>query len=221
MCQVVFVFCQCVNDSIAVVELPPIQSNPSKMGSPDRTKGCAGGVNRQAVKRKGCNTGIHTFGAWLPPPCPGEPDPPVIFLDVDGVLHPLHGRTLFLAGPLAQLKRVVDASGCDIVVSSTWRETAGGMKEVCARLTEVGLPPPIDKTPVLRGRSRADEIVKWLSRHPKVQAWIAIDDMPLEAPSVNVTAGRHVKTFSEKGFVKGKADEALRALAEQGVTIQK
>lgn len=41
----------------------------------------------------------------------GPPAMKVIFLDVDGVLHPLTGSDLFVDPCMRELKRIVDASG--------------------------------------------------------------------------------------------------------------
>jgi len=45
----------------------------------------------------------------------------VVFLDVDGVLHPALGKEEFSVGCMEQLKRLVEETGADIVLSSSRR----------------------------------------------------------------------------------------------------
>ena len=50
----------------------------------------------------------------------------VIFLDVDGVLHPYHSRPnqQFRAHCMRRLKAIIDTTGAKIVLSTSWRRTA-------------------------------------------------------------------------------------------------
>ena len=45
----------------------------------------------------------------------------VIFLDVDGVLHDYTGDNTVQEERVARLKQIVDATGADIILSSSWR----------------------------------------------------------------------------------------------------
>lgn len=75
----------------------------------------------------------------------------LLFLDVDGVLNHTDcdwttSRTLDLAC-VERVKRIVQETGAQIVLSSTWRLSDAG----CARLLEVLAPVPILRaTPVIR-----------------------------------------------------------------------
>lgn len=73
---------------------------------------------------------------------------PVVFLDVDGVLHPLvvgfrDGRLaeahLFAQGCMLLLKRIVDATGAELVLSSSWRQFEAPRERLAAALAAHGL----------------------------------------------------------------------------------
>lgn len=147
-----------------------------------------------------------------------------IFLDIDGVLRSVHGRTDFaknvrtmlvegqrvallgdssndnLAGidfwpqALIALRHIVQKTRAGIVLSSDWRKQDVLVEGVNNQLTEFGMPKLIGQTPDLDGKNvvgvvkalhsnvrekRAKEIRKWLRQNPKIERWIAIDDMDL------------------------------------------
>jgi len=45
----------------------------------------------------------------------------IVFLDVDGVLHSLHGQDFFVEECMQSLFKITHGSGAQIVLSSTWR----------------------------------------------------------------------------------------------------
>ena len=82
------------------------------------------------------------------------------------------------------LNDIILTSGADIVISSDWRlyATIDEMKDLFHQFGVI--KGPIDFTPVLqtttkRSDIRVDEIKLWLSKHPEVTKWVAIDDMDL------------------------------------------
>ena len=113
------------------------------------------------------------FGAALPPALPGDSRTSgrrVIFLDVDGVLHPAfavkkrtrrrnsdsssedeeasadtQGST-FHRNCMERLKTIVHCTGASIVLTSTWRLERAGLRDVNAALQQYGLAPVADKT---------------------------------------------------------------------------
>jgi hypothetical protein len=103
----------------------------------------------------------------------------IIFLDIDGVLN---NQSLLQAGGIhtiepsmvAILKRVVDATGAEIVLSSTWRILAENRRMVQQALRQFGMRF-IDTTPNMRG-DRCDEIRDWLARHPSIESFAILDD---------------------------------------------
>lgn len=82
------------------------------------------------------------------------------------------------------LNDIILTTGAELVCSSDWRlyATLNEMKDL---YHQNGLiKGPIDFTPVLQTTTkhnniRVDEINLWLSKHPKVTHWVAIDDMDL------------------------------------------
>lgn len=74
--------------------------------------------------------------------------PPVVFLDVDGVLHPLivHMRDgklnadhCFKRSCMLLLKRIVEESGAELVLSSSWRQFDGAREKLSKALSEHGM----------------------------------------------------------------------------------
>lgn len=119
------------------------------------------------------NRSKENRGHWM--------DGPILFLDVDGVLNShayvarggsLSCRTDGLdPEAVAQLQRIVDETGCSIVLSSTWR-LIHPLAEMRGRLISKGMrhPCPIrDKTPDL---SRDGGTVERHCRGLEVNAWI-------------------------------------------------
>jgi len=82
------------------------------------------------------------------------------------------------------LNDIILTSGADIVISSDWRlyATLDEMKDLFYQFGVI--KGPIDFTPELqtvtkRVDIRVDEINLWLSNHPEVTHWVAIDDLDL------------------------------------------
>jgi hypothetical protein len=82
------------------------------------------------------------------------------------------------------LNDIILTSGADIVISSDWRlyATLDEMKDLFHQFGVI--KGPIDFTPELqtvtkRADIRVDEINLWLSNHPEVTNWVAIDDLDL------------------------------------------
>eukprot|EP00435_Cladocopium_sp_Y103_P036346 s1879_g9.t1 len=88
--------------------------------------------------------------------------PAVLFLDVDGVLHPVqarHPRQQFATGCLALVADVVKATGASICLSTAWRLDPSARRFVEEKLREFGLGPPIGRTPNLAQFHRSREIL--------------------------------------------------------------
>jgi hypothetical protein len=114
----------------------------------------------------------------------------VLFIDIDGVLHPrpIIGRTgeheLFASLHLLEdvLRQVPHV---EVVISSSWRERHpfDEMREYFAedlrdRIVDVTpLPPLADVPPHLSDHQRHAECLAWLTRHrPAGTRWVALDD---------------------------------------------
>ena len=105
----------------------------------------------------------------------------IVFLDVDGVLHPVDcpSTEYFMPVCMERLRRIVAAAGerALIILSSSSRVGEEGRGLVDAQLTKAGLPRVAGVTP--EGRSRGAEIVAWLDENPGVTHFVVLDDIDL------------------------------------------
>ena len=130
----------------------------------------------------------------------------VIFLDVDGVLHPLNERGFpleadydelmergdyitgsapvapvvegeFLSHCMERLRVIVESTGANIVLSSTWRETPDQLAAVDEQLENHSMSPCVSKTPILSAHRsrRAAEILAWVDTN-RPRAFVVLDD---------------------------------------------
>lgn len=110
----------------------------------------------------------------------------ILFLDVDGVLHPLIPRKDRPASESAQLSYLPRLAGVlsqypgvQIVISSTWRVTRT-LDQLRALFPEalqhrlVGATPVLDEARYSGGREI--EALAWLDAHSPGEEWIALDD---------------------------------------------
>jgi hypothetical protein len=102
----------------------------------------------------------------------------VLFLDIDGVLNCVttaqrHGGFVGIDPTLAaQVKHIIAATGCKVVLSSTWRLTRRSYDEVVANVC-----PLVGSTPDHYGTTdRGCEVQAWLDKHPEVAEVYAILD---------------------------------------------
>ncbi len=146
----------------------------------------------------------------------------IIFLDVDGVLN---HRGSFAPGMpggsrriapecVTELNRIVESTGADIVVSSTWRQDpdyirvlrAAGVKGRILGKTVHGIRG-IDGN-FLVGTCRGDEIQEWLAAN-EPDAFVILDDdsdMAHLMPSL-------VHTSFDTGLTREHADDAIARLS--------
>lgn len=100
----------------------------------------------------------------------------ILFLDIDGCVNnhrtpqtdgwPIDPYCAFLVG------RIVQQTGCEVVLSSSWRYSEEGKEVVRKKVV-----PFIDITPMLFGVvSRGKEIQEWLNAHPEVMRYAILDD---------------------------------------------
>jgi hypothetical protein len=92
------------------------------------------------------------------------------------------------------LNDIIEETGCEIVVSSDWKNW-GNLEKMREMYITRGIKPPIDLTPnmkdfdeggfgMLKWKNlyeaiRVIEIKKWLEEHPEVTHWVAVDDLNL------------------------------------------
>ena len=150
----------------------------------------------------------------------------IIFLDFDGVLNTEHYQGLlqyqgkswqdeygafFDPNAVKQLKRIIDATGADIVVESSWKYLGlDAMKE----LWEVrNLPGTIiDITPSLLGKNKGVEIASWLSKYAKQDLrYVIIDD---EYVILDSQLPHFILTNPYEGITEEQANRAISMLNE-------
>jgi hypothetical protein len=136
-----------------------------------------------------------------------------VFLDFDGVTHPLRGVEDFRCLPLIE-QVCREFLELRIVITSDWR-TLYSLPRLAARFSEDLRPRVIGCTPLIlprRGASfygiREREARAWLEKHASDNArWFAIDDAPGNWP----TRKRLLLTDFKQGFTDEDADR-MRAL---------
>ena len=109
----------------------------------------------------------------------------VLFLDIDGVVncentfkmgarnkspYPLDPEMAFMVGKIKLY------TGCEVVLSSSWRHSKDGIKAV-----EDGIVPVLDITGnthlvEYKDKPRGHEIQAWLDSHPEVDRYAILDD---------------------------------------------
>jgi hypothetical protein len=141
----------------------------------------------------------------------------IVFLDIDGVLNckqtPNPRKFPFMVDPvlLGRLKRLLEITGVQIVLSSDWRYDPAGI--FSAR--HYGIPF-IDVTPDLPGEPRCNPIREWLRRHPDIERFIVIDDeddelddFPLFQPLRSTGLTDEIVEAAAR-YLSGKTDEDSR-----------
>lgn len=92
------------------------------------------------------------------------------------------------------LNSIIEETGCEIVVSSDWKNW-GNLEQMKEMYITRGIKPPIDLTPNMKDFDeggfgmfkwknlyeaiRVIEIKKWLEERPEVTHWVAVDDLDL------------------------------------------
>ena len=105
------------------------------------------------------------------------PSERIIFLDIDGVLNckrtPNPRKLPYIVDPplLERFKRLVDQTGVDVVLSSTWRYDPAGLFSA----KHWGIPF-IDVIPDMPQKPRRDEILAWLKTQGQVRRFAVLDD---------------------------------------------
>ena len=110
----------------------------------------------------------------------------VLFLDIDGVLC-LHEMGVvnwddnvddyvFDEQCCRRLKEIMDATGCKLVLSSSWRLQRADCDKILRFLQPFGITDAdfIGSTPNMT--HRGDEIMTFVERHPEISAFVAVDD---------------------------------------------
>ena len=100
----------------------------------------------------------------------------VLFLDIDGVVNNERTKAnfegLIAIDPTmaALVQRIVQNTGCEIVLSSSWRLFQNIRNEVERKICKFS-----DITPILHA-PRGYEIKVWLTLHPEIDHYAILDD---------------------------------------------
>lgn len=142
----------------------------------------------------------------------------IIFLDIDGVLNcnntpnPRNFPYVVDKKLVARLKKLLDRTGAKVVLTSSWRLDPIGV--FAAKHWDV---PFMDVSPDMPKRTRRDEVLTWLSKHPNVSRYAIIDDeddeldgLPLFQPSCKTGITAEIVKGVEK-YLSGKTDRTMRA----------
>jgi hypothetical protein len=154
----------------------------------------------------------------------------VLFLDVDGVLNSRQYPDLERRGGLMgmaqvhmdELIRVINATGCKIVVSSAWRRsTVHKTLSLGSRFGEVlrareggevifrAVVGVTDDEPGIRG----EQIGRWLKAHPDVTSFAIVDD----DADMGDLSDRLVQTSFETGLTATEADRLIELLGKEPI----
>lgn len=101
----------------------------------------------------------------------------VLFLDVDGVLNTFTAGGLYALtrSKLRLLEQIVKDTGCEIVLSSTWRKDQYAFRKLVKKLAYRDLNIA-GTTPVLWNVPRGEEIDAWLKEHSETTRYAILDD---------------------------------------------
>jgi len=159
--------------------------------------------------------------------------PPVIFLDIDGVLNRTSGATHIRLDLdlVSRLRTIVARSGCRIVLSTFWRGFDAYVRYILHRhgidaAIVIGVTPGSEhgQWGAAQGSmgleasahddaqyaSRAAEIHAWLAAHPAVTRFVVIDDRP--SASDAALAAHFVRTDHCTGLTDDDVQAALGIL---------
>lgn len=111
---------------------------------------------------------------------------------------------------ICQLRRIVETTGAEIILSSSWRWYKDQRNTVHKQLKRKNIDF-IDTTPIeiTIKMSRADEINAWLKKHPEIDNYVILDDEEIK----DIKLIPHlVKTTFKHGLTRDKAEQAIKIL---------
>ena len=153
----------------------------------------------------------------------------VLFTDIDGVLNcrrtPNPRKLPYVVDEtlLTRFTILVKDTGVTAVLTSTWRYDPAGLFSA----KHWGIPFQ-DVLPDMPGRSRRDEVLAWLSKHPNVSRYAVLDDeddeldgLPLFQPSARHGLSDEICAGLRK-YYAGETDRDMRrgALVRLGLNIK-
>lgn len=146
----------------------------------------------------------------------------LVFLDLDGVLV-THRPGCIEPGLLVNLKRLIESTGAEIVLSSDWRRHAQAREEARRVLRTAGMDF-IACTPCMSAYipQRPTEILQWKRDYMErlrreggetISNWVAIDDRALlDERNGRSLTGHFCRTNPVRGLTDKDVDECIRIL---------
>ena len=140
----------------------------------------------------------------------------VLFLDIDGVVC-LHKdkdwdneEEIFDAACCRKLQEIVSATGCKLVLSSSWRLFPESIRSMFRQLKPFGITRENfrGRTP-LRGE-RGDEIMAYLKKRPQIETFVALDDERFYSRAF--PQDRLILTKPESGITENVKNACIRKL---------
>ena len=140
----------------------------------------------------------------------------VLFLDIDGVVC-LHKdkdwdneEEIFDAACCRKLQEIVSATGCKLVLSSSWRLFPPSIRSMFRQFKPFGITKEnfLGRTP-LRGE-RGDEIMAYLKKRPQIETFVALDDEPFYSSAF--PQDRLILTKPESGITENVKNACIRKL---------
>ena len=138
-----------------------------------------------------------------------------LFLDVDGVLNTSNLLSSFFISDkrsdpvcldrLAMVKRIVDSTGCVVVLSSSWRLTDTLRNRITTEAANAGVKI-YDITPDLPTEDRDIEILTWCELN-SVKTYAILDDLSLLHPNL-------FQTTMLDGLTNKIADSIIKHLGD-------
>ena len=154
----------------------------------------------------------------------------ILMVDIDGVLNSHSSRVAanntrqgdygthraWKPECVAQLKRVIEATGCQIVISSDWRRPEN-IKALEEAFEAFQLPKWIGVTPLFKDtylpKTRGREIEQWLFHNSlggmEIESYAIVDDNPWMLES---QATHFVQTDDEIGLTESDASDLIFVL---------
>eukprot|EP00758_Cryptobia_borreli_P007337 Tbor_TRINITY_DN5282_c2_g2::TRINITY_DN5282_c2_g2_i1::g.16562::m.16562 len=148
----------------------------------------------------------------------------IVFLDCDGVISPFTRSEVFAPSKMLLLKNLIERASKKnpkipvmIVLSSSWRATEFGRKEVAKQLATYDIPPHIGCTPLDPSSPRSVEILRWIEENEseyKVVNFVALDDinLPALAPDRKFFEKHAIVTNGSSGLTEADVDRAVEML---------
>ena len=144
----------------------------------------------------------------------------VLFLDIDGVLC-LHeygvvnwddnvDDYVFDERCCRRLREILDATGCKLALSSSWRLQKKDCLNILRQLKPFGITSAdfIGGTPDIQ--HRGDEVMTFVERHPEIGAYVAVDDEDFSGE--RFPTDRLVLTKLERGITEEAKAEIIHKL---------